>query len=193
MRGNLLTVGMLTLAVLSPPTVHAQGHHGSRPASSPLPPHGVAPDPAITGLTPEEIADLRVGHGMGQARVADAQGYPGPRHVLDAAGSGDLLLSSAQAARIEEIYRAMASEAQRLGGLVLDAEEDLARAFRDGGADASTIRARVERIAGLRGELRAVHLRAHLETRALLDAGQIARYMTLWGHAPVDGSPPAGH
>lgn len=193
MRANLPTVGMLTLAVLVPATVHAQTHHGPMPASSTRSPYGSASDPAIVGLTPEEISELRAGLGLGQARVADAQGYPGPRHVLDAAGSGELHLSSAQTVRIQEIYRAMATEAQRLGGLVLDAEEDLAHAFRDGSADASTIRTRVERIAALRGELRAVHLRAHLETRAVLDAAQIARYMTLRGYAPDDGSPPAKH
>ena len=193
MHATLLTVGILTLAVLSPPTVHAQGHHGSMPISSTPSPHDVASDTVIVGLTADEVAELRAGQGMGQSRVADAQGYPGPRHVLDAAGAGALVLSSAQAARVREIYQTMASKAQRLGGLVLDAEEDLAHAFRDGGVDTTNIQARVERIAVLRGELRAVHLRAHLETRALLDATQIARYMTLRGYTPDDGSPPTGH
>ena len=193
MHATLLTVGILTLAVLSPPTVHAQGHHGSMPISSTPSPHDVASDTVIVGLTADEVAELRAGQGMGQSRVADAQGYPGPRHVLDAAGAGALVLSSAQAARIREIYQTMASEAQRLGGLVLDAEENLAHAFRDRGVDTTNIQARVERIAVLRGELRAVHLRAHLETRALLDATQIARYMTLRGYTPDDGSPPTGH
>ena len=87
----------------------------------------------------------------------------------------------------------MAGEARRVGRLVLDTERDLALAFRGGGIDATSLRARVERIAALRGELRTVHLQAHLETRAVLDPAQIARYAELRGHAPDDGTPRHGH
>ena len=38
----------------------------------------------IRGLTENEISELRQGHGMGLARAAELNGYPGPRHVLDA-------------------------------------------------------------------------------------------------------------
>jgi hypothetical protein len=130
---------------------------------------------------------------MDQARVADVQGYPGPRHVLDAWGAGQLALSSEQAARVQEIVRTMASEARRVGGLVLGAERELALAFQTGAIDATSLRARVDRIAALRGELRAVHLRAHLETRAALDPAQIARYAELRGHGPGGGPPRHGH
>ena len=158
-----------------------------------LAPHHDAFDPEIPGLGAEEVAELLEGRGMGQARVAEVQGYPGPRHVLDAWGAGTLPLSSEQATRVQEIARAMASEARRVGGLVLDTERELARAFRGGGIDAESLRARVELIAALRGELRIVHLRAHLETRSVLDPAQIARYAELRGHAPGGGTPRHGH
>jgi hypothetical protein len=40
---------------------------------------------SVRGLTDEEIADLRTGSGMGLARPAELNSYPGPRHVLDLA------------------------------------------------------------------------------------------------------------
>ena len=53
------------------------------------------------------------------------------------------------------------------------------------------MRAETAAIAGLQGRLRAVHLAAHLETRALLSAEQIARYDALRGYA--GNATPAGH
>ena len=38
----------------------------------------------IRGLTEQEISELREGRGMGLARAAELNGYPGPRHLLDA-------------------------------------------------------------------------------------------------------------
>jgi Spy/CpxP family protein refolding chaperone len=113
--------------------------------------------------------------------------------VLDAWDAGQLSLSHEQSARIQEISRAMAREAQRLGALVLDAERSLGSLFQNGGIDPATVRARVEQIAALRGELRVVHLRAHLETRALLDPQQLARYAEVRGYATLGGQPRQGH
>ena len=193
MRPRFLTVSVLILTAALPLTVQAQAHHGPTPSPGTLPSHQGGPGPEIPGLGADEIAELRAGQGMGQAGVADAQGYPGPRHVLDAWGAGTFALTSEQAVRVQEIYQTMASEARRLGSLVLDAEQDLALAFRNGGVDATNLQARVERIAALRGELRAVHLRAHLETRTVLDAAQIAHYMALRGYARDGAPPPNGH
>jgi hypothetical protein len=39
---------------------------------------------SIRGFTEKEIDDLREGVGMGLARSAELNSYPGPRHVLDA-------------------------------------------------------------------------------------------------------------
>ena len=48
---------------------------------------------AIRALTQKEIEDLRIGRGMGLARAAELNSYPGPRHVLDAAQAGQLHLT----------------------------------------------------------------------------------------------------
>lgn len=192
MRTSLMAGGLLALAAVMPPAGRAQTG-GPTPSPGILAPHHETSRPEIPGLGADEVAELLAGRGMGQARVAEVEGYPGPRHVLDAWAAGALALSSEQAIRVEEIARAMASEAQRVGGLVLDTERELARAFRRGGIDATSLRAQVERIAALRGELRTVHLRAHLETRAVLDPAQIARYAELRGHAPDGGTSAPGH
>ena len=193
MRTSLMTGGLLALAALLAPAGRAQTG-GPAPASSPriLAPDHETSGPDVPGLGADEVAELLEGRGMGQARVAEVQGYPGPRHVLDAWGGGTLSLSSDQVTRVQEIARTMGSEARRVGGLVLDSERELALAFQNGGIDATSLRMRVERIAALRGELRTVHLRAHLETRAVLDPAQIARYAELRGHAPDGGTPRLG-
>jgi len=41
----------------------------------------------IKSLSDEDIAALRKGEGMGMAKAAELNGYPGPAHVLDMAGS----------------------------------------------------------------------------------------------------------
>jgi hypothetical protein len=104
MRTSLMTGGLLALAALLPPTGHAQT---GRPTPSPgiLAPHHEASGSQIPGLGADEVAHLLEGRGMGQARVAKVQGYPGPRHVLDAWGAGTLPLTSEQGARVQGIAR----------------------------------------------------------------------------------------
>jgi len=144
----------------------------------------------IRGLTDREIADLRAGLGMGRARAAELNGYPGPRHVLDAAQAGQLALTVEQTRTAQRIWDDMAREARRLGDLVLQEERDLEAQFRAGRIGEADLRARAMRIAALDGELRAVHLRAHLEMRGALSEEQVARYNQLRGYA---GGQPAEH
>jgi hypothetical protein len=54
--------------------------------------------------------------------------------------------------------------------------------FRSGAADADTIDRITSEIAALYGQLRAVHLRTHLATRASLTEIQRAKYQTLRGY-----------
>jgi Spy/CpxP family protein refolding chaperone len=189
MRSGLVMTTMLAMAVVLPP-VFARAES---PPPQPARPAASHHAPGVNGAGPEmgidDEEELRQGAGMGQARVAELHGYPGPRHVLGAWRAGELPLRGEQSARIEAIREAMAREAHRLGAQVLDAERALADAFRSGRIDAPTLQADVDRIAALRGALRAVHLRAHLETRAVLDPDQLARYAELRDRAPGDTTP----
>lgn len=76
----------------------------------------------------------------------------------------------------------MSEDARRLGDMILSEEQALEALFRVGTITESELRERVTRMAALRGELRSVHLRTHLETRSLFTDDQIHRYNELRGY-----------
>lgn len=146
----------------------------------------------IRGLSAEEIDDLRAGRGMALARAAELNGYPGPRHLLDAFEAGQASLTDEQARAVRGVFGQMSQEARRLGALILQEEHALEAAFRQGVIDETQLGMRLERIARLRGELRLVHLRTHLVTRALLSEEQILQYNRLRGYSQ-EGHGKQGH
>ena len=162
-------------------------HRGHPPPSEPAPasPYAGQEARALKALSEEEIAAYRSGAGMALARVAELNHYPGPRHVLDlAAGLG---LTDAQRAAVEEQFGAMQSEAVRLGAEILAREADLEAMFAGGTAVPDRATALMEEIGHLNGRLRAVHVRAHIATRALLTDDQTAAYDRLRGYAHGEG------
>lgn len=136
----------------------------------------------LRGLDESETAELRAGTGMGLARAAELNGYPGPRHVLDAVEAGRFEASADQVRRVRQIFDGMKSDAQRVDAQILAEEDRLEAGFRSATITEADLRSRVLRIAGLQGELRAIHLRAHLATRAILSGAQVARYNELRGY-----------
>jgi len=86
----------------------------------------------IRGLTEKEISDLREARGMGLARAAELNGYPGPRHLLDAEREGQLHLTSDQLRTVTELFDAMARDARRVGERLLGQERDLEQELRTG-------------------------------------------------------------
>lgn len=140
-----------------------------------------------TSLTPEEVAELRAAEGMRLALPAELNRYPGPRHVLDMAGP--LGLSGSVVAEVERVRAAMAEAAAAKGEEVIDAERGLTELFRSGAATESEVDRLAAVLAGVRGELQAIHLSAHLRTRALLDEAQVERYDELRGYAGGAASP----
>jgi hypothetical protein len=145
----------------------------------------------IKALSAQEIGDLRAGRGMGLALAAELNNYPGPRHALDL--SDPLGLSSDQKSRISILFDEMAARAQSLGAQILDAEARLDRSFAAGDAVDAALRSMTADIAGLKGELRYVHLRYHLVVRDLLSKEQIARYGALRGYGSADGKKRPAH
>jgi hypothetical protein len=83
----------------------------------------------------------------------------------------------------------MRANAVALGEQIIAAERDLDRAFADATIDSASLQARTEAIARLHGALRAVHLTAHLDQRALLTPAQVHRYMVLRGYADAAPGP----
>jgi len=145
----------------------------------------------LRGLDAREMAELRAGTGMGLARVAELNSYPGPRHVLDANEAGQFPASSEQIEQVRSIFEAMRGDAKRVGARILDEEGQLETAFRTATITEPDLRARVARIAALQGELRVIHLRAHVATRAILSDAQVARYNALRGYTAGEAEPEA--
>jgi hypothetical protein len=135
---------------------------------------------AIKALSEEEIRDLLEARGMGLAKAAELNSYPGPLHVLQLAAQ--LGLSDAQRKATDSLYANMRQRALSIGRQIIEAERTLDRAFVNGAIEPATLRSQTGAIASLQGELRAVHLEAHLAQRALLTPEQITRYDVLRGY-----------
>jgi Spy/CpxP family protein refolding chaperone len=144
---------------------------------------------AIKALSDEEIQGLLQGHGMGLARAAELNRYPGPRHVLDLAEQ--LELTAGQISQTRQIFDEMHTTAVDLGQKIIDAERALDTAFASGTVDDASLRRRLAALGTLRGELRYVHLRAHLAQTRILSEHQRKLYQRKRGYH--DGAPHNGH
>lgn len=145
----------------------------------------------IKALSAEETADLLAGRGMGAARTAELNHFPGPAHVLELREQLDL--SAEQIRAVQETFDRMSAAAKPLGLEIVAAERRLDQAFASSSIGPDMLRAETAAIAELQGKLRAVHLAAHLETRALLSPEQIARYDALRGYAGGAAAPAHDH
>jgi hypothetical protein len=123
---------------------------------------------------------------MGLARPAELNGYPGPRHVPEAVAEGQMHVTREQHTAVQRIFDRMSMEAKRLGALILTEEQGLEAVFRAGTISPDELQERVARLTALWGELRVVHLRAHLETRALLTLSQMQDYHAVRGYINHD-------
>jgi hypothetical protein len=143
-------------------------------------PYAGQEDRAIKALSQKEVTDLLDGAGMGYAKAAELNRYPGPSHVLELADA--LELSAPQRTAIEEILRSHKAEARKLGGDVVELEQRLDALFAKESPSAETVDAAVARLAAAGGLLRASHLKAHVATTKVLAPMQIDSYMELRGY-----------
>jgi Spy/CpxP family protein refolding chaperone len=134
----------------------------------------------IKALSDEETQRYLGGEGMGLAKAAELNRHPGPRHVLEL--SPALQLTPEQTAAVQKSYDRMHEDAVRIGAAIVEAERALDDAFARAALDDAAMERAVLEIATLQGRLRATHLRAHLETRAVLTAEQVERYDRLRGY-----------
>jgi Spy/CpxP family protein refolding chaperone len=134
----------------------------------------------IKALGPEEIAAYEAGEGMGYAKAAELNHFPGPRHVLDL--EKELGLTAAQTAGAREIYRRMHERAVALGKTIVEKERELDRLFAEARITPEALGRLTAEAGRLEGELRFAHLKAHLEMRLLLTPEQTAAYDALRGY-----------
>jgi hypothetical protein len=144
---------------------------------------------SIKALSDWDIAALVNGEGIGMAKAAELNGYPGPAHVLTLAK--ELGLSEGQLRQVTAIHDRMSAAAKPLGAQLIDHERALDQLFAKGDVTPDHLAAETTAIGELEGRLRSVHLAAHLETRTLLNPDQIARYQKLRGYG--DGGAPMHH
>jgi Spy/CpxP family protein refolding chaperone len=143
----------------------------------------------IKALSNDDVAALLKGEGMGFAKAAELNGYPGPKHVLDLADR--LKVTPDQRQQIEAIFDKMSAAAKPLGAELVDRERTLDRLFQKSEITPDRLAQETAAIGDLQGRLRSVQLSAHLETRALLSADQITLDEQLRGYG--DPAAPAMH
>lgn len=181
------TAFMLLLALLAAGPAVAQGrsdhdpaNHGKSSNARQSSPYSGMETRAVKALSDEQVADLEAGRGMGLALAAELNSYPGPVHVLELAEALDL--SPDQQARTKELLDRMKAETIPIGRRIVALERALDRLFADRKATADALPEATARIAAAQGELRAAHLRYHLDTAEVLTPDQVERYVELRGY-----------
>lgn len=134
----------------------------------------------IKSLSDQEISDILAGKGLGFARPAELNHYPGPMHVLQF--KEQLALTPDQTEKVQAIFDRMSREAKALGKEWIDRERALEGGFTGYAITADQVSAQTIAIGELQGKLRAVHLTAHVATRSVLTGQQIAKYDVLRGY-----------
>jgi hypothetical protein len=136
-------------------------------------------------LSPEQVQQYLSGSGMGYAKAAELNRYPGPMHVLELADK--LSLTPEQRSATEKLMHAHKAGARAIGKRLVEAERALDELFRAGDAAEMTLAQAVARAALVQGEYRLAHLETHRRMRALLSDEQVTRYDELRGYAAQTG------
>ncbi len=144
----------------------------------------------IKSISPQDIEALKNGEGMGFAKLAELNHFPGPKHVLDLAEH--LSLTPRQVAETRLLFDDMRSRAIAVGHELLAAEAALDHAFEKNEINAAVLERALLQIGEIRARLRFVHLEAHLRQRQLLTDAQITLYDQSRGYGQ-NGIDHAGH
>jgi Spy/CpxP family protein refolding chaperone len=145
---------------------------------------------SIKALSQNEINGYLNGKGMGFAKAAELNHYPGPRHVLDL--SEKLELSASQIKQTESLFDKMQAKAIILGKQLVDHEQKLDQLFAQGSVDKNSLDAILQNIGTIQAKLRGVHLSTHLEQKQLLNKHQVMMYDRLRGYGD-NGSHDSNH
>lgn len=169
-------------AYAASPTASHSGAHGASPT-----PYAGEQNRQIKALSADEVSGYVSGGGMGFARAAELNSYPGPMHVLEL--KAELDLSADVAARLAELMREHKAQARGLGEKVVQLEQQLDVLYRERRATVAAVEALTLEIGAAQARYRAAHLTTHIATAAMLSKAQIARYNTLRGY----GAAAQGH
>ncbi len=140
-------------------------------------------DRPIKALSDSQVQQLQNGDGMAFAFAlpAELNHYPGPRHVFDL--SQPLALSRRQQSQVRLVEQGMRTKARQLGTAIIEKERVLDQGFARKTLDEAALRELTGEIARPQGDLRYVHLAAHLEVRRILTEKQVKSYDELGGYS----------
>ena len=139
----------------------------------------------IKALSGEQVKQYLGGEGMGYAKAAELNHYPGPSHALELAEK--LGLTPAQITATRALMTSHMAEAREIGKRLIDAEQAVDALFRGGQAEKGELAKAVRGAAQVEGEYRLSHLETHRRLRALLTAEQVAHYDKLRGYSASSG------
>lgn len=152
----------------------------------------------IKALSQADIEGLLDGAGTpfgGMAKPGELNGYPGPRHVLDAYELGEFELEAKQHQLIQDLYEEMRKDAIELGEQIIRIEQEIDNAFKDKTINEAFLQDKVTASGNLYSNLRVVHLKYHLAMVDILSSVQVAEYNNLRGYTSSDpcSNIPPGH
>lgn len=141
----------------------------------------------IKAVSPDDIRAYLSGKGMGLAKAAELNGYPGPSHVL--ALASELALTTTQKQLTESLFQAMELRAIAHGQLLVEEERRLDEQFAGKTITPEILKQSLQRIGELQARVRQAHLDAHLAQLKILTAEQVSKYVMLRGYnnAPQSG------
>lgn len=174
MKKKLLTTFYLTfVSTLNLASAKAESE------SAPSPYQSLQARP-IKALSSERISDLKRGSGMGFALAAELNHYAGPKHVLEL--KEKLYLSTVQEKQTKALFKQMQLSAIQLGHQIILAEKQLDTLFAQQTINEKSLSTQINKIAVLKGQLRTVHLNAHLQQHNILNPSQRLQYSQLRGY-----------
>jgi hypothetical protein len=169
MTKYLLAISVITLlAACSSPSVIQSSYVGQENRD-------------IKALAPSEIAGLLNGKGLGYAKSAELNGYPGPAHVLEV--SSKLNLTAKQMEETRAIFSRMESAAKQHGAELVQAEAALEALFRSREVTNGSLTRALQQVTISQAKVRQSHLVAHIEQTKLLSTEQVAKYIELRGYS----------
>ena len=134
----------------------------------------------IKALSQSDIDGYLKGKGMGLAKAAELNHYPGPLHVLEL--EKELKLTEKQKKQTQELFNSMQSRAIEIGEKIVEKEHNLDRLFAENTIDSDSLQKTLLEIGTLQANLRYVHLNTHLAQKQILTKHQIMQYDQLRGY-----------
>lgn len=135
----------------------------------------------IKALSAEDVQGYLSGKGMGLAKAAELNGYPGPAHVLSL--SNELALTKKQEQQTRALFKQMEANSSSIGKQVVEEERTLNDLFASRTVTPQLLASAMARIGQLQGQFRNAHLEAHIAQAAILMPEQLAKYKDLRGYS----------